>query len=354
MDKNNESFPYIQLLFDKKCLPLQAIEYSSDMKVIVDDKIPYIKEAIEGLVDEVLFLPGAGFTKDAVKDADALIVRTRTLCNRELLEGSQVKFIATATIGYDHIDVAYCREAGITWTNCPGCNAGSVEQYVRSSLLLLEREKGLCLKHATIGVVGVGHVGSRVVRMAESLGMKVLQNDPPRADRGEPGFVDLDTIARECDIITFHTPLHREGPYRTFHLADEAFFAGLKRCPYLINSSRGEVVDTASLLAALSDGRVKDAVIDTWEEEPHVHPGLLKAAFIATPHIAGYSADGKANATRMSLEALCRFFGIEADFCIVPPDGPSDYDPTRDSEWLKASPEKFEWFRGHYPIRREA
>ena len=323
------------------------------MKVIVDNKIPYIKEAINRIADEVVFLPGADFTKEAVKDADALIVRTRTRCNRELLEGTQVKFIATATIGYDHIDTEYCREAGITWTNCPGCNAGSVEQYVRSVLGLLQRKKGLDLKNATIGVVGVGHVGSRVARMAKLLGMRVLLNDPPRADKGESGFVDLATIARECDVITFHTPLIQEGIYRTYHLVDKDFLFSLKRAPYLINSSRGEVVDTASLLASLAAGKVKDVVIDTWENEPLISRDLLEAAFLATPHIAGYSADGKANATRMSLEALCRFFGMEVEFEITPPEGPSDYDPTRDSEWLKADPEKFEWFRGNYPIRRE-
>ena len=323
------------------------------MKVIVDNKIPYIKEAINRIADEVVFLPGADFTKEAVKDADALIVRTRTRCNRDLLEGTQVKFIATATIGYDHIDTEYCREAGITWTNCPGCNAGSVEQYVRSVLGLLQRKKGLDLKNATIGVVGVGHVGSRVARMAKLLGMRVLLNDPPRADKGESGFVDLATIARECDVITFHTPLIQEGIYRTYHLVDKDFLFSLKRAPYLINSSRGEVVDTASLLASLAAGKVKDVVIDTWENEPRISRDLLEAAFLATPHIAGYSADGKANATRMSLEALCRFFGMEVEFEITPPEGPSDYDPTRDSEWLKADPEKFEWFRGNYPIRRE-
>lgn len=323
------------------------------MKVIVDNKIPYIKEAINRIADEVVFLPGADFTKEAVKDADALIVRTRTRCNRELLEGTQVKFIATATIGYDHIDTEYCREAGITWTNCPGCNAGSVEQYVRSVLDLLQRKKGVDLKNATIGIVGVGHVGSRVARMAKLLGMRVLLNDPPRADKGESGFVDLATIARECDVITFHTPLIQEGIYRTYHLVDKDFLFSLKRAPYLINSSRGEVVDTASLLASLAAGKVKDVVIDTWENEPRISRDLLEAAFLATPHIAGYSADGKANATRMSLEALCRFFGMEVEFEITPPEGPSDYDPTRDSEWLKADPEKFEWFRGNYPIRRE-
>ena len=323
------------------------------MKVIIDHKIPYIKEAIENITDDVVYLPGNAFTRETVKDADALIVRTRTKCNRELLEGSKVKFIATATIGYDHIDTEYCREAGITWTNCPGCNAGSVEQYVHSVLLLLKEKKGLDLKNATIGVVGVGHVGSRVARMAEGLGMKVLLNDPPRAEQGEQGFVDLATMARECDVITFHTPLNREGAYRTYHLVDEEFLFSLERAPFVINSSRGEVVDTASLLVALAAGKIKAAVIDTWEYEPRISKELMEVAFLATPHIAGYSADGKANATRMSLEALCLFFGIEADFSILPPEGPKGYDPIRDSEWLKASPEKFEWFRENYPIRRE-
>lgn len=336
------------------------------MKVIVDNKIPYIAGEIEKIADKVVYLPGDAFTKEEVKEADALVVRTRTHCNRDLLEGSQVKFIVTATIGFDHIDTEYCHEAGIAWTNCPGCNAGSVEQYIHSVLLLLKHEKGLKLEEATLGIVGVGHVGSRVKRMAESLGMKVLLNDPPRADKGEKGFVDLRTIASESDVITFHTPLIKEGIYRTYHLVDKDFLFSLKRNPVIINSSRGEVVDTASLLIALSAGKVKDAVIDTWEYEPVISRELMEVAFLATPHIAGYSADGKANATRMSLEALARFFGVEADFCVMPPEYSgiqfSDdaeeaylqaYNPTRDSEWLKKCPEKFEWFRGSYPLRRE-
>ena len=336
------------------------------MKVIVDNKIPYIKGNIEKIADEVVYLPGNAFTKEEVMDADALIVRTRTLCNKELLAGSRVRFIATATIGFDHIDTAYCREAGIEWTNCPGCNAGSVEQYVHASLLLLKHRKGLELENATLGIVGVGHVGKRVQRMAEALGMRVLLNDPPREDNGEDGFVSLQTIAEESDVITFHTPLNREGKYRTFHLADVSFFDGLKRIPYIINSSRGEVVDAIALLEALEAGKVKDAVIDTWENEPDISLDLLRKVFIGTPHIAGYSADGKANATRMSLEALCRFFGKTAEFCIVPPalpervysDNPEEaylevYNPMEDSDRLKESPEKFEWLRGNYPLRRE-
>ena len=175
------------------------------MKVIVDNKIPYIQEAVEQIADEVVYLPGSDFTARDVRDADALVIRTRTRCDRALLEGSKVKFIATATIGFDHIDVDYCREAGIVWQNCPGCNAGSVEQYLHSVLLLLKHRKGIKLEDTCLGIVGVGHVGSRIERMARSLGLRVLLNDPPRADRGEAGFVDLSVLARECDIITFHT-----------------------------------------------------------------------------------------------------------------------------------------------------
>lgn len=360
-----QSFPFDQFLFMKSTTFAVTEEFYA-MKVIVDNKIPYIQEALAQITDQVVYLPGNAFSKETIKDADALIVRTRTICNRELLEGSNVKFIATATIGYDHIDTAYCREAGIVWTNCPGCNAGSVEQYVHSVLLLLKREKGLNLKNATLGVIGVGHVGSRVVAMAGSLGMRVLLNDPPRTDKGEKGFVGLDVLAKECDVLSFHTPLYINGKYKTYHLVDEDFLFALNKAPFLINSSRGEVVNTDSLLLALAAGKVKDVIIDTWEHEPQINRDLLEKAYIATPHIAGYSADGKANATRMSLESLCDFFDISAEFNIIPPSLPSmdipedseeafllGYDPRRDSKWLKESPEKFEWFRGNYPLRRE-
>lgn len=336
------------------------------MKVIVDNKIPYIHAAIEQIADEVVYLPGSGFTAADVRDADALVVRTRTRCNRELLEGSNVRFIATATIGFDHIDVDYCREAGIAWQNCPGCNAGSVEQYLHSVLLLLKRRWGMKPEEACLGIVGVGHVGSRIRQMAQSLGMRVLLNDPPRADRGEEGFVDLSVLARECDMITFHTPLNRSGKYKTFHLADAGFFASLQRKPFIVNTSRGEVIETSALLDALNTEKIKDAIIDTWENEPDINLELLQKVFLGTPHIAGYSADGKSNATRMALEALCRFFHIDAEFEIVPPALPpmsyspdaeeaflQVYDPTRDSDALKQHPGEFEHLRGNYPLRRE-
>lgn len=338
------------------------------MKVIVDDKIPYIKEAIEKIADEVVFAPGKEFSSELVKDADALIIRTRTNCNRELLEGSRVKFIATATIGYDHIDTEYCNEAGIVWTNAPGCNSSSVAQYIESSLILLQKYHHSNLKGKTIGIVGVGNVGSKIQIVAERYGMNVLLNDLPRADReGTAIYTDLDTIAQQCDIITFHVPLYKEGIYKTYHLADKSFFASLRKKPVIINTSRGEVVDTDALLSALSEGTVTDAIIDVWENEPDMDKDLLKQAYLSTPHIAGYSADGKANATRMSLDALCSYFHISPDYVIEPPSPVQNtvkastyeeamlqiYNPVYDSERLKNNPELFEYFRGNYPLRRE-
>lgn len=336
------------------------------MKVVIDNKIPYIREAMEALADEVVYLPGKEITASVVRDADALITRTRTQCNRQLLEGSKVRFIGTATIGFDHIDTEYCREAGITWSNCPGCNAGAVEQYLYSVLLLLQQEKHVELKDACLGIVGVGHVGSHILSLAERLGMRILLNDPPRADRGEEGFVSLETLARECDIITFHTPLERNGEYRTFHLADRAFFHSLRKKPYIINTSRGEVVETEAILEALDKGLIGGAVLDVWENEPHINLELLDKVFIGTPHIAGYSADGKANATRMVLEAFCRFFGKEMNFHIAAPEQPhreydSDervrqlqmYNPHDDCDMLRAHPELFEQLRGDYVLRKE-
>ena len=229
-----------------------------------------------------------------VKDADALIIRTRTRCNRELLEGSKVKFIATATIGFDHIDAEYCREADITWTNAPGCNSASVAQYLQSSLILLQTLKGINLPEVTIGIIGVGNVGSKVAKVAQELGMRVLLNDLPREDKeGKQGFSSLQTLAEECDILTFHVPLYKEGRYKTCHLADDAFFQSLKRKPVIINTSRGEIIETGALLNALDTGLVSDAIIDVWENEPAINLTLLDKVFLGTPHIAGYSADGK-------------------------------------------------------------
>lgn len=330
------------------------------MKIIVDDKIPYIREKMALLADDVVYKSGAAITADDVRDADALVVRTRTRCDRQLLEGSRVQLVATATIGYDHLDTQYLEQAGISWTNCPGCNAGSVAQYVECALLLLASERGLTLSSATIGIVGCGHVGSKVKAVAERLGMRVLVCDPPL---GHADFVSLEQIVRESDVITFHVPLTRDGAYATWHMADEAFFQRLSRVPYIINTSRGEVVDNDALLAALQAGRVRDAVIDVWEHEPVIDEQLLHRVFIGTPHIAGYSADGKVNADNMVIDALCRHFHLSHPGSITPPPLPDDtpetgspldlYNPMVDSERLKADASQFEYLRNHYPLRRE-
>ena len=355
------------------------IIFAPTMKIVVDDKIPYILEKLHILADEVVALRGADISANDVKDADALVVRTRTHCDETLLKDSQVQFVATATIGFDHIDTAYLEQAGIRWTNCPGCNAASVVQYVECSLLLLAREKGLSLQQSTIGIVGCGHVGSKVKAVAERLGMRVLVCDPPLeqktansprnatfSEREQPianNYVSLDVIERESDVITFHVPLTRDGEYATYHMADDVFFHRLPRVPYIINTSRGEVVDNDALLFALNEGRVRDAVIDVWEHEPQLNLQLLQRVYIGTPHIAGYSADGKVNADNMVIDALCRHFDLQHPGIIHAPSLPADflytgdplqlYNPLNDSWKLKGHPENFEQLRNNYPLRRE-
>jgi len=329
------------------------------MKIVCDDKIPYIRETLALLADEVVYLKGSSITAYDVRDADALIVRTRTRCDEGLLAESRVQFVATATIGYDHLDTEWLEQAGIEWTNCPGCNSGSVAQYVESvlSLLLPFGEAGT---GSTLGVVGCGHVGSKVVEVGRRLGMRVLVNDPPLAAKtSSAGFVSLETIAREADVITFHVPLDES----THYLADERFFRLLKRQPVIINSSRGGVVDEEVLLRALDEGLVSRAVIDTWEHEPCLSRTLLYKTFIGTPHIAGYSADGKVNADNMVVEALCRHFHLPLPPKILAPKLPKDfvytghvlelYNAMNDSQKLKERPEAFEELRGNYPLRRE-
>jgi erythronate-4-phosphate dehydrogenase len=347
------------------------------MKFIVDDKIPYIKGALEPF-GEVVYLSGPKTMADVVRDADAIITRTRTICNEQLLAGSTVKFIATATIGYDHIDTAYCKQAGIEWTNAPGCNSKSVEQYVLSALFVLAEKKGFELKGKTIGIVGVGQVGSKVARVCELLGMNVLLNDPPRErTEGPEMFVSLQRIMSKADIITLHVPLNMRGEDVTFHLADTLFFSSLERQPIVINSCRGEVMDTFAAETAVQRGQISGLVVDCWEREPNIDRNLLQLVDIATPHIAGYSKDGKANGTTMSIQAISRFFmlGID-DWQPQGVDLPEQttihlngegkpeeeiikeavlftYNIREDDQRLRSNPEIFEQLRGDYPVRRE-
>ena len=347
------------------------------MQIIIDDKIPYIRGAFEAVAD-VVYLPGSKTTANIVRDADAIITRTRTICNEKLLAGSTVKFIATATIGYDHIDNDYCDKAGIKWTNAPGCNSKSVEQYIASVLMVLAEKRNFCLNELTIGVVGVGNVGSKVARFCELLGMKVLLNDPPRERKeGSAQFVNLEQIKNEADIITLHVPLNIKGEDATYHLADDAFFKSLKKKPVLINSCRGEVVRTDSVKLALIKGQIADFVCDCWENEPDIDLDLLEMTCLATPHIAGYSKDGKATGTLMSVQAISDFFKLGLDNWrpegielpaqpVIQIDGKGlteqqiiskailhTYDIRSDDALFRSKPADFEKQRGDYPTRRE-
>ena len=323
------------------------------MKIVCDDKIPFLKGVFEPYA-EVVYLPGAAICAADVRDADALVVRTRTRCGRALLEGSTVRVIASATIGYDHIDTAYCESHGIAWSNAPGCNSGSVAQYIGSALAALSERFGLDLGGMTLGIVGVGHVGTKVARVAEKLGMRVLLNDPPRAvAEGPDGFVSLYEIIAGSDIITLHVPLTAE----TYHLFDASRIASLRPNQILINTSRGEVVDGTALRQALRTGRLKAAVLDVWENEPDIDSELAELAEIATPHIAGYSLDGKAAGTTAAVRVVANVLGISAlsDWSVRLPvaTGNDNYDVRRDSARLKADIKSFEQLRSEYPARRE-
>ena len=347
------------------------------MKIIIDDKIPYIRGAFED-VAEVIYLPGAKTTPEVAKDADAIVTRTRTICNKKLLAGSTVKFIATATIGFDHIDTEYCAENGIQWTNAPGCNSKSVEQYIASTLMALAERKHISLTDVTMGVVGVGNVGSKIARLGNLLGIKVLLNDPPRERvEGSAAFVSLKQIIEQSDIISLHVPLNMKGEDATFHLADEVFFSTLKRKPILINSCRGEVVKTDAVKSAIKTGRIAAFVCDCWENEPNIDLELLAMTELATPHIAGYSKDGKALGTQMSVQAISKFFHLGCDNWqptgVELPKNPvidingaglneheiiamailATYDIRQDDAVFRNNTTLFEQLRGDYPTRRE-
>ncbi len=294
------------------------------MKIVADENIPLLGDAF-GPLGEVVALPADALTPDTVRDADALLVRSVTKVGPALLGGSAVRFVATATIGVDHIDQAYLAGAGIGFASAAGSNARSVAEYVVAALLELAAAGGYALAGRTLGVVGVGNVGTKVARFAEALGMRVLRNDPPlQRETGDPLFVPREAVLAEADVVTLHVPLTREGPDATYHLADAAFFGRLRPEATLLNTSRGAVVDTDALKAALAGGHLAAAVLDVWEGEPEIDLGALRLAALATPHIAGYSTDGKVGGTRMCLAALCRHFGMERAWDpapLMPPPG---------------------------------
>ena len=340
------------------------------MKICIDDKIPYIKGVLEPYA-EVEYLPGGLASPGKLRHADALIIRTRTLCNELTLAHSKISFIATATIGYDHIDTDFCQRRAITWTNAAGCNADSVAMYIVCALKQLAKNHHFNLQDQCLGIVGLGHVGEKVAAVASQLGCRVLKNDPlrqsamlegktcsdnglPYTDRAED-YISLDELMARADIISLHPNLHYETPYASYHLFDEKRLSQMQAHQILINASRGEVVDYKALKEALKAQQIKAAVLDVWENEPNLDRELLDWVEIATPHIAGYAIDGKARGTEMSVQALARHFGITElyDWKVESlPSHTAPYDILLDDAALRQAPEQFEELRAKSAITK--
>jgi erythronate-4-phosphate dehydrogenase len=345
--------------------------------IIADDKIPFLKGALEPFAS-VKYMDGREINNSTVRDAGALLIRTRTVCNESLLHDSHVKFIGTTTIGFDHIDTDYCDAHSIRWSNAPGCNASSVQQYIASVLANLVVRHDYSLYGKTLGIIGVGHVGKKVEILARMLGMKVLLNDPPRArTEGNGRFIPLEQLLKESDIISLHVPLNRRGDDKTFHLINETTLGLFKTASWLINTSRGEVVDSNALKSMLLAGKLSGSALDVWEREPSVDLQLLEKVTIATPHIAGYSTDGKRNGTIQIVRSLGAYFDLPVkDWEPTSVPGPNDpvlvldcrdgsteklicnailhtYDVTEDDSRFRSHPGDFEIQRDNYPVRRE-
>ena len=327
------------------------------MKAVIDKYIPFLAEALRGQGVEVVEMVPEEITREAVADAEALFVRTRTRVDSALLQGSRVQFVATATIGTDHLDIPYMEQEGIGWASAPGCNAQAVCDYVEECLTterppLAERPlrcpTTTLSDRLTLGIVGCGHVGSKVKAMAERRGMRVLVSDPPKGLH-----TPLEQIAAEADVITFHTPLTRTGAYPTYHLCNAEFLGQCRPGTLIINAARGGVVDEEALLQS-----GLPCAIDTWEGEPDINRDLLRHAWLASYHIAGYSLEGKINASQQVLDAFCRFFQRKA--CIIDKKAVTLHAHSGDSapgwlqritEQLKAQPEAFEQLRKAYALR---
>ena len=295
------------------------------MRIVANTHTPFIEQAFAN-AGSLTLLGTLDIRKESVRDADALIVRSETRVNRELLEGSAVRYVGTVTIGTDHIDKEYLAQKGIAFASAPGSNSNSVAEYIASALLTLARRHHFSLKGKTLGVVGVGNVGSNVVRVAHALGMDVVENDPPlKRETGDVRFRPLSDIL-DCDFITLHVPLQKQGPDATYHLFDEARISKMKPESFLLNSSRGAVVCGDALMKALKQKNLAGAMLDVWEKEPAINMALLRAVDLGTPHIAGYSLDGKVNAVRMIHASLSSFFSLpltwDIDRLLPPADVP--------------------------------
>ncbi len=348
------------------------------VKILVDENMPYARELFSRL-GEVQAVPGRPIPLAALAGADALMVRSVTKVNEALLAGQGIKFVGTATAGTDHVDEAWLAQAGIGFSAAPGCNAIAVVEYVFSSLLMLAERDGFTLTERTVGIVGVGNVGRRLAERLETFGVRTLLCDPPRADSGDEGdFRPLEELVREADILTFHTPLYKDGPYKTWHLADDALIRRLKPGTILINACRGPVVDNAALLARLKDNQPLSVILDVWEPEPDLLTALLDRVDIGTPHIAGYTLEGKARGTTQVFEAFSEFIGQRQqvalatllpapEFGRITLHGPVDqatlkrlvhlvYDVRRDDAPLRkvaGVPGEFDKLRKNYSERRE-
>ncbi|TWE05665.1 4-phosphoerythronate dehydrogenase [Pseudomonas sp. AG1028] len=353
------------------------------MRIVADENIPLLDEFFAGF-GEIQRLPGRAIDRAAVANADVLLVRSVTCVDRAMLQGSPVRFVGTCTIGTDHLDLDYFSEAGIAWSSAPGCNARGVVDYVLGSLLVLGERLGAELAQRTYGVVGAGQVGERLIKVLRGLGWRVLVCDPPR-QRAEGGdYVSLQHIIEQCDVISLHTPLTRDGEFATRHLLDAELLEQLRQGTWLLNASRGEVLDTAALCALLQRRADLHVVLDVWEGEPLVDLELAALCHIATPHIAGYSLEGKLRGTAQIYQAFCRAQGIEAmislesltprrwlqRLSIAAGSDPAwalatvcraIYDPRRDDADLRRSlvvdeqarKAGFDLLRKRYPVRRE-
>lgn len=276
------------------------------MKTIVAETVFLGKEAFQTIGD-VVVVPDRQIRREHLRDAAALVVRSKTAVTRDLVEGSPLQFVGTATAGFEHLDVAALDALGIAWAAAPGCNADSVADYITAALMTLRSPGGMDIEGQTLGIVGAGQVGSRVARRAEGLGMKVLLNDPPRAEReGAGAFASLDALLDAADIVTLHVPLTDAGPWPTRHLANKRFFDCIKPGASFINASRGKVLDNDALLTALANSTVRHAILDVWDPEPGLRADLLSAVLIGTPHIAGHSLEGKLNGTVQVYREACR------------------------------------------------
>ncbi len=353
------------------------------MLIVADENIPLLDAFFAGF-GEIRRVPGRAIDRATVEQADVLLVRSVTNVNRALLEGSKVRFVGTCTIGTDHLDLDYFRQAGITWSSAPGCNARGVVDYVLGSLLTLAEIEGADLTQRTYGVVGAGEVGGRLVKVLQGLGWNVLVCDPPRQAAEGGDYVSLEQIIEQCDVISLHTPLDKQGPQSTWHLFDKNRLNQLKPGAWLINASRGPVVDNAALRQVLLEREDLQAVLDVWEGEPEVDVALAELCVLATPHIAGYSLDGRQRGTAQIYQALCEFLGqpeqVRLNDLLPAPwlsavtlNADSDpvwalamlcrgvYDPRRDDANFRRSlvghvseqRAAFDALRKHYPLRRE-